>query len=150
MVGERGDERVPGRTRSDGRQISVVPEEAVSTPLPEVTSFDHGVGLLSHAGEDFLLSPLANRRALKAQRVLLQGTDLVSWGAEASSMRGRGAWRRAKVTRRTTPPAGERAGAAIGRLGGRRKVGRGASSKSVMLARHVPNDFVDFLPTSTI
>ena len=50
MVGERGDERVPGRTRSEGRQLSVVPEEAVSTPLPEATSFGHGVGLLSHAG----------------------------------------------------------------------------------------------------
>ena len=32
----------------------------------------------------------------------------------------------------------------------RREVERGASSKSVMLARHVPNDFVDFLPLSTI
>ena len=73
MVGERGDERVPERTRSEGRQRSAVPEEAVSTPLPEATSFDHGVGLLSHAGEDVLLSLLANRRALNAQRVLLQG-----------------------------------------------------------------------------
>ena len=73
MVGERGDERVPGRTRSEGRQLSAVPEEAVSTPLPDATSFDHGVGLLSHAGEDVLLSLLANRRALNAQRVLLQG-----------------------------------------------------------------------------
>ena len=73
MVGERGDERVPGRTRSEGRQLSAVPEEAVSTPLPEVTSFDHGVGFLSHAGEDVLLSLLANRRGLNAQRVLLQG-----------------------------------------------------------------------------
>ena len=73
MVGERGDERVPGRTRSEGRQLSTVPEEVVSTPQPDATSFDHGIGLLSHAGEDVLLSLLANRRALNAQRVLLQG-----------------------------------------------------------------------------
>ena len=73
MLGERGDERVPGRTRSEGCQISGVPEEAVSTPLPEATLFDHGVGLLSHAGEDVLLSLLANRRALNAKRMLLQG-----------------------------------------------------------------------------
>ena len=73
MVGERGDERVPGRTRSEDRELSDVPEEAVSTPLPEATSFDHGVGLLSHAGEDVLLSLVANRWALNAQRVLLQG-----------------------------------------------------------------------------
>ena len=73
MVGERGDERVPGRTRLEGRQLSVVPEQAVSTPLPEAKSFDHGVGLLSHAGEDVLLSLQANRRALNAQRALLQG-----------------------------------------------------------------------------
>ena len=72
MLGERGDERVPGRTRSEGRQLSGVPEEAVSTPLPEATSFDHGVGLLSHAGKDVLMSLLANRRALNAKRVLLQ------------------------------------------------------------------------------
>ena len=64
---------MPGRTRSEGRQLSAVPEEAVSTPLPEATSFDHGVGLLSHAGEDVLLSLLANQRALNAQRMLLQG-----------------------------------------------------------------------------
>ena len=50
MVGERGAELVPGRTRSEGRQVSTVPDEAVSTPLPEATSFDHGVGRLSHAG----------------------------------------------------------------------------------------------------
>ena len=49
-----------------------MPEEAVSTPLPEATSFDHGVGLLSHAEEDVLLSLLANQRALNAQRMLLQ------------------------------------------------------------------------------
>ena len=56
-AGDRGnDGRVPGRTRSEGRQLSAVPEEDVSTPLPEATSFDHGVGLLSHAGEDVLLS----------------------------------------------------------------------------------------------
>ena len=73
MVGERGDERVPGRTRSEGRQLSTVPEEVVSTPQPDATSFDHGIGLLSHAGEDVLLSLLANRWALNAQRVLLQG-----------------------------------------------------------------------------
>ena len=73
MMGERGDERVTGSTRSEGRQRLGVPEEAVSTPLPEATSFDHGVGLLSHAGEDVLLSLLANRRALNARRVLLQG-----------------------------------------------------------------------------
>ena len=54
------------------------------------------------------------------------------------------------MTRRTTPPAGGRAGAAIGRLDGRREVGRGASSKSVMLVRHVLDDFVDFLPLHTI
>ena len=59
MVSERGDERVAGRIRSEGRQLSAVPEEAVSTPLPEATSFDHGVGLLSHAGKDVLLSLLA-------------------------------------------------------------------------------------------
>ena len=35
-------------------------------------------------------------------------------------------------------------------LSDRREVGRGASSKSVMLARHVPNDFDDFLPLRTI
>ena len=73
MVGERGDERVVGRIRSEGRQLSAVPEEAVSTPLPEATSFDHGVRLLSHAGEDVLLSLLANQRALNTQRMLLQG-----------------------------------------------------------------------------
>ena len=56
MVGERGDKRVPGRTSSEGRQLSTVPEEAVSTPLPDATSFDHGVGLLSHAGEDVPVS----------------------------------------------------------------------------------------------
>ena len=67
MVGERGNERVPVRTRSEGRQLSAVPEEAVSTPLPEATSFDHGVGLLSHAGEDVLLSLLANQRGLYKQ-----------------------------------------------------------------------------------
>ena len=48
-----------------------------------------------------------------------RGTDLVSWGAETSSMRGWGAWRRAKVHRHTTPRTGGRAGAAIGRLGRR-------------------------------
>ena len=73
MVGERSDERVAGRIRSEGRQLSAVPGEAVSTPLPEVTSFEHGVGLLSHAGEDVLLSLLPNQRALNAQRMLLQG-----------------------------------------------------------------------------
>ena len=73
MLGEGGDERVPGMTRSEGRQLSGVPEEAVSTPLPEATSFDHGVRLLSDAGEDVLLSLLANRRTLNAKRVLLQG-----------------------------------------------------------------------------
>ena len=73
MLGERGDERVPGRTRSEGRQILGVAEEAVPTSLPEATSFDHGVGLLSHAGEDVLLSLLANPRAMNAQRALLQG-----------------------------------------------------------------------------
>ena len=72
MVSERGDERVAGRIRPEGRQLSAVPEEAVSTPLPEAT-FDHGVGLLSHAGEDVLLSLLANPRGLNAQRMLLQG-----------------------------------------------------------------------------
>ena len=66
MLGERGDKRVPGRTRSEGRHLSGVPEDAVSTPLPEATSFDHGVGLLSHAVEDVLLSLLANRGALNA------------------------------------------------------------------------------------
>ena len=50
-----------------------MPEEAVSTPLPEATSFDHGVGLLCHAREDVLLLLLANRGALNAKRVLLQG-----------------------------------------------------------------------------
>ena len=50
-----------------------MPEEAVPTPLPEATSFDHGVGLLFHAGEDVLLSLLANQRGLYAQRMLLQG-----------------------------------------------------------------------------
>ena len=49
------------------------------------------------------------------------------------------------MTRRTTPPAGEIAGAAIGRLGGRQDVGRGASSESVTLARHVSDNLVDFL-----
>ena len=49
MVGDRGDERAPGNTRSEGRQLSAVPDEAVSTPLPEATSFDQGVGFLSHA-----------------------------------------------------------------------------------------------------
>ena len=73
MLGERGDERVPERTRSEGRRLSGVPEEAVSTSLPEATSFDHGVGLPSHAGEDVLLSLLANRGGLNAKRVLLQG-----------------------------------------------------------------------------
>ena len=48
-------------------RLSAVPEEAVSTPLPEATSFDHGVGLLSHAGEDVLLSLLANQRGLYKQ-----------------------------------------------------------------------------------
>ena len=67
MVSERDDERVAGRIRSEGRQLSAVPEEAVSTPLPEATSFDHGVGLLSHAGEDVLLSLLANQRGLYKQ-----------------------------------------------------------------------------------
>ena len=73
MVGERGDEPVSERTRSEGRQLSGVPEEAVLTPLPKATPFDHGVVLLFYAGEDVLLSLLANRRALNAQRVLLQG-----------------------------------------------------------------------------
>ena len=73
MVSERGDERVAGKIRSEGRQLCGVPEEAVSTPLPEATSFDHGIGLLSHAGEDVLLSLLANQRGLFAQRMLLQG-----------------------------------------------------------------------------
>ena len=73
MLGERGDERVPVRTKSVVRQLSGVPEEAVSTPLPQATSFDHGAGLLYHVGEDVLLSLLAHRRALNAQRVLLQG-----------------------------------------------------------------------------
>ena len=61
-----------------------MPEEAVSTPLPEATSFDHGVGLLSHAGEEVLLWLLANRRALNAQRVLLQGhgSDKLRGGAK--------------------------------------------------------------------
>ena len=76
-----------------------------------------------------------------------RGTDLVSWGAEKSSVQGRGAWRRGTVTRRTTSTtAGGKAGEAIGRLGGRQDAGRGASSESVMLARHVSNNFVDFLP----
>ena len=57
--------------------------------------------------------------------------DLVSWGAEPSIVRDRGVWRRA--------------GAAIGRLGARQDVGRGASSESVTLARHVSDNFVDFL-----
>ena len=58
---------MPGKTRSEGRQRLGVPEEAVSTPLPEATTFDHGVELLSHAREDVLLSLLANRRALNAK-----------------------------------------------------------------------------------
>ena len=76
MVGERGDECVPGRIRSEGRQLSSVSEEAVSTPLPEATSFDHGVGLLSHAGEDVLLSLLSNQRGLSAQRMPVSYTHL--------------------------------------------------------------------------
>ena len=66
MVGETGDECVPRRTRSEGRQLSGVAEEAVSTPLPEATPLDYGVKLLCHAGGDVLLSLLANRRALNA------------------------------------------------------------------------------------
>ena len=73
MVSERDDERVAGRIRSEGRQLSAVLEEAASTPQPEATSFDHGIGLLSHAREDVLLSLLANQRGLFAQRMLLQG-----------------------------------------------------------------------------
>ena len=73
MVSERDDERVAGRIRSEGRQLSAVLEEAASTPQPDATSFDHGIGLLSHAREDVLLSLLANQRGLFAQRMLLQG-----------------------------------------------------------------------------
>ena len=48
--------------------------------------------------------------------------------------------------RTTSTTAGGTAGEAIGLLGGRQDAGRGASSESVMLARHVSNNFVDFLP----
>ena len=141
MVSERGDERVAGRIRSEGRQLSAVPEEAVSTPLPETTSFGHGVGLLSHAGEDVLLSLLANQRGLYAQRMLLQGHGPGELGDRDKQCAGSGGVKE----RKSDPPydthhgGGESAGEAIGRLGGRREVGRGASSKSVMLVRHVSN-----------
>ena len=49
------------------------------------------------------------------------------------------------IRRTTSTTAGGTAGEAIGRLGGRRDVGRGASSESFMLARHVSNEFVDFI-----
>ena len=67
-----------------------MPEEAVSTPLPEATSFDHGVGLLSHAGEGVLLSLLANRRALNAKRMLLQGNGSGELGGGGKQHAGSG------------------------------------------------------------
>ena len=110
-------------------------------------------GVLGRAGE--AIGRLGGRRevgrgASSESVMLARGMDLVSWGAEPSIVRGRGVWRREVVTRRTTPPAGGRAGAAIGRLGGRRDVGRGASSESVMLARLVSNEFLYLLPLRNI
>ena len=68
-----------------------MPEEAVSTPLPVATPFDHGVGLLSRAGEDVLLSLLANRRTLNTQRVLLQGHGSGELGGGGKQHAGPGA-----------------------------------------------------------
>ena len=45
--GREGRRARAGKDKVGGRQLSAVPEETVSTPLPEATSFDHGVGLLS-------------------------------------------------------------------------------------------------------
>ena len=67
------------RARAGKDHVGGPPAFSRLTPLPEATSFDHGVGLLSHAGEDVLVSLLANRRALNAQRVLLQGHGPVSY-----------------------------------------------------------------------
>ena len=127
MVSERDDERVAERIRSEGRQLSAVLEEAASTPQPEATSFDHGIGLLSHAREDVLLSLLANQRGLFAQRMLLQGHGPGELGGGAKHRAGSGGM--------------EESGGCYWSLGRP----PGASSESVTLARHVSDNFVDFL-----
>ena len=70
----RGDRRIDGRTRSQARaigqqQLSPLPEDAASTPLPQPSSSDdRNQGLLSFAGKDVLLSVLATHNVVDGER----------------------------------------------------------------------------------
>ena len=63
-----------GRTRSHDRaigeqQLSPLPEDAASTPLPQPSSSDdHNQGLFSFAGKDVLLSVLATHNVIDSER----------------------------------------------------------------------------------
>jgi len=73
-LGREGDRRIYGRTRSQARdigqqQLSPLPEDAASTPLPQPSSSDdHNQGLLSFAGRDVLLSMLATHNVVDNER----------------------------------------------------------------------------------
>ena len=84
----KGDERVSGRIRSEGRQLSAVPVEAVSTPPPEATSFDHGSYFMRGRMSCCRCWPING--AYTHSECSCRGTDLVSWGTEISSVQGRG------------------------------------------------------------
>ena len=73
-LGREGDRRIDGRTRSQARaigqqQLSPLPEDAASTPLPQPSSSDdHNQGLLSFARRDVLLSVLATLNVIDSER----------------------------------------------------------------------------------
>ena len=106
-----------GRTRSESRQLSGVPEDVVATPLPEATSFDHGVRLLSPAGGDVLLSLLANRRVLNEQRVLLQGHGSGDLGSGGKQHAGSGGVEKSKGARPYDTTGGGEIGGSYWSLG---------------------------------
>lgn len=87
QLGERGDRRIQGRTRGDARTIAqrelpAAQEEAVSTLLPQPSTRETDLGLLSLAGDDVLLPMLQNNRALKAKRTLLDSGGLGGGGEQ--------------------------------------------------------------------
>ena len=110
-LGREGDRRIDGRTRSQARaigqqQLSPLPEDAASTPLPQLSSSDdHNQGLLSFARRDVLLSMLATHNVVDCEREMRGVSEPGELGDGASSSRGLGAWRSAIGRSRMMIPA---------------------------------------------